>query len=149
MIELHRGGEGEPLVLIHGIGSCWQVWEPVLPALEARHDVLALSLPGYGRSPALEGEPTVPALVDAVERVLDDAGIDAAHLVGNSLGGWIAAELALRGRARTVVAISPAGLWTTRELDYADAVLRASYAGARRVAPFADRIVASGLGRRL
>ena len=51
-IGLHhrRAGEGEPLVAIHGIGSSWQVWNPVLPALEERHDVLALSLPGYGES---------------------------------------------------------------------------------------------------
>ena len=47
-LEHRRGGEGEPLVAIHGIGSCWQVWKPVLPALEEQHDVLALSLPGYG-----------------------------------------------------------------------------------------------------
>ena len=49
-LEHRRSGEGEPLVAIHGIGSCWQVWNPVLPALEEHHDVLAISLPGYGKS---------------------------------------------------------------------------------------------------
>ncbi len=111
---------------IHGIGSTWQVWEPVLPTLEARHDVLSLSLPGFGESPALVGQPTVPALVDSVEDAMDAAGIARAHLVGNSLGGWITAELAARGRARSVAAICPAGLWTPREMRYATTVLNSS-----------------------
>jgi pimeloyl-ACP methyl ester carboxylesterase len=84
----------------------------VLDRLERGHEVLAMSLPGYGESPPLEEEPTVPALVDAVERELDSAGWDTAHIVGNSMGGWITAELAARGRARSGVAIDPAGLWT-------------------------------------
>ncbi len=134
---------------IHGIGSTWQVWSPVLPALEERHDVLALSLPGYGESAPMAGEPTVPALVDAVEQALDAAELDAPHLVGNSLGGWIAAELAARGRARTVVAISPAGMYTRKELSYTTAVLRSSYAAAQRLAPHAERVAATAAGRRL
>jgi pimeloyl-ACP methyl ester carboxylesterase len=148
-IDYHRGGADEPLVAIHGIGSAWQAWSPVLPALEARHDVLALSLPGYGRSAPLPAEPTVPALTDAVERSMDAAGLDAAHLAGNSLGGWIAAELAKRGRARSVVALSPAGLWTPRELRYTVAVLRASRAGARVLARRADAAVATPVRRRV
>jgi pimeloyl-ACP methyl ester carboxylesterase len=47
----YRGGEGEPLVLIHGIGSRWQMWEPVLEGLVAHRDVIALDLPGFGVSP--------------------------------------------------------------------------------------------------
>lgn len=150
-IALHhrRAGEGEPLVAVHGIGSTWQVWKPVLPALEERHDVLALSLPGYGESPPVAGEPTVPALVDAVEEAMDTAGLETAHIVGNSLGGWIAAELAARGRARTVVATSPAGMWTGKELKYSRAVLRSSFAAAQRLAPHAERITATAAGRRL
>ena len=148
-LEHRRAGEGEPLVAIHGIGSCWQVWNPVLPALEARHDVLALSLPGYGMSEPVAGEPTVPALVDSVEKAMDAIGWDTAHLVGNSMGGWISAELAARGRARTVVATSPAGMWTAKELRYSRAILRQSYATAQRLAPHAERITATAAGRRL
>jgi pimeloyl-ACP methyl ester carboxylesterase len=149
-IGLHhrRAGEGEPLVAIHGIGSSWQVWNPVLPTLEEHHDVLALSLPGYGESAPVEGEPTVPALVDSVEEAMDAAGLDTAHLVGNSLGGWIAAELAARGRATSVVATSPAGMWTDKELSYSRTVLRQSYAAAQRLAPHAERITATAAGRR-
>jgi pimeloyl-ACP methyl ester carboxylesterase len=47
----HRGGSGEPIVLIHGIGSQWQVWGPVLPRLETERDVIAVDLPGFGASP--------------------------------------------------------------------------------------------------
>ena len=72
--------------------------------------MLALSLPGYGKSAPVAGEPTVTALVDAVEEAMDAAGWDTAHIVGNSMGGWIAAELAARGRARTMVGTSPAGM---------------------------------------
>lgn len=144
-----RAGEGEPLVAIHGIGSCWQVWNPVLPALEERHDVLALDLAGYGQSAPVAGEPTVPALVDSVEDAMDAAGLETAHLVGNSMGGWIAAELAARGRARTVVATSPAGMWTAKELKYSRAVLRRSHSAAQRLAPYAEQITATAAGRRL
>jgi pimeloyl-ACP methyl ester carboxylesterase len=133
----HRGGEGEPLVLIHGIGSSWRVWKPVLPRLERRHEVLALSLPGYGESPPVEGEPSVPALTDAVERELDATGWDTAHIAGNSLGGWITAELAARGRARSGIAIDPAGLWTPKELAYSRRSLRSTYWTTRLLAPIA------------
>jgi pimeloyl-ACP methyl ester carboxylesterase len=139
----HRGGSGEPLVLVHGIGSSWRAFTPILRSLEARHDVLAVSLPGYGDSPALPGEPSVPALADAVEAELDVAGFDAPHVVGNSLGGWIAAELARRGRARSVVGLSPAGLWTPRELAYANRSLRTTLRVARALAPHADRLMRS------
>jgi pimeloyl-ACP methyl ester carboxylesterase len=125
------------------------VWKPVLPALEARHDVLAISLPGFGESAPLDREPTVPALADAVEEELDAAGMETAHLAGNSLGGWLSAELARRGRARSVVAISPAGLWTPKELDFALRSLEASYASARRLAPYAGRLARSPVLRAL
>src|SRR5450631_449941 len=101
------------MVLLHGITNSWRIWLPVLPALESEHDVLALTLAGhYGAAPLPAGvTASVSALTDAAERALDEAGFDAAHLVGNSLGGWIAFELAKRGRAASVVALSPAGGW--------------------------------------
>ena len=89
----------------------------MLALLERSFDFLALDMPGFGRSPALpaEVEPTPEALADAVEAAMDAAGFTSAHLAGNSLGGWVALELARRGRARTVTAISPAGLANKRE----------------------------------
>ena len=107
-----RGGTGEPLVLIHAFSGTRRLWDPLLADLERSFDVLAVSLAGHVDGPALGAAPIcVASLVDAVERDLDAAGFETAHLVGNSLGGWIAFELAIRGRARSVVALSPAGGW--------------------------------------
>jgi pimeloyl-ACP methyl ester carboxylesterase len=86
---------------------------PSREALERDHDVLAVNLAGHVGGPEIEAGTgaSLPALIDAVERDMDSAGMQSADLVGNSLGGWIALELAARGRARTVVALSPAGGW--------------------------------------
>jgi pimeloyl-ACP methyl ester carboxylesterase len=110
----HRTGSGEPLVLLHGFTGTWRVWLPVIPELARRFDVFAPTLGGHcGADPWQEGvEPTVASLADAAEAELDSAGIETAHVAGNSLGGWLALELAKRGRARSVVAIAPAGGWT-------------------------------------
>jgi len=145
----HRGGAGEPLVLIHGIGSSWQAWLPVLPALQTRHDVIAVDLPGFGASPPLaSGIPsTVSALTDAVESSLDAAELDRPRVAGNSLGGWIGLELARRGRVRSVVGLSPGGGWNSREAAYARAALAATYAGARRVRSYASALTRTGVGR--
>jgi pimeloyl-ACP methyl ester carboxylesterase len=122
----HRGGAGEPLVLIHGIGSFFQVWEPVLPALEAEREVIAIDLPGFGASAVLDGgrEPHPVALAAAVAAFLDELGLADAHIAGNSLGGWVALELAKLGRARSVCALSPAGFWNRAERTYATLSLR-------------------------
>jgi pimeloyl-ACP methyl ester carboxylesterase len=108
----HRGGSGEPLVLIHGFSATWRVWEPALALLEPSHDVLALTLGGHVGGPEMAGsEASVPVLADLIERAMDEAGFQTAHIAGNSLGGWLALELGHRGRARSVVALAPAGGW--------------------------------------
>jgi alpha-beta hydrolase superfamily lysophospholipase len=113
--DQYRGGSGEPLVLLHGIQASWKVWQPVLPILSRSHDVLAPTLPGHLDGPPLElGAPvSIGAIADGVEQILDANGIATAHLVGNSLGGWLAIELGRRDRARSVVGLSPAGGWTS------------------------------------
>ena len=110
---IRRGGSGEPMVLIHGFSATGMAWEPIREKLEASFDVLIVNLAGHVGGPELgEGaEVSVDALVDAVERDMDAAEFPQAHLVGNSLGGWIALELAKRGRALSVVAVAPAGGW--------------------------------------
>jgi pimeloyl-ACP methyl ester carboxylesterase len=101
-------------VLLHGINASWRIWRPVLTALEAEHDVLALTLAGHRGGALLENSDlvSIDALADGVETALDAIEIDSAHFVGNSLGGWLAVELGRRGRARSVVAFSPAGGWS-------------------------------------
>jgi pimeloyl-ACP methyl ester carboxylesterase len=125
-VDHHRGGSGSPLVLIHGIGHTWRAWKPMLPLLEEHFEVLAVDLPGFGRSaPFPPGVDSTPeALADAVEDELGRAGFERAHLAGNSLGGWVGLELARRGRAETVTAISPAGLQHRRERDWGAGILR-------------------------
>jgi pimeloyl-ACP methyl ester carboxylesterase len=146
----HRGGTGEPLVCLHGFMDTWRTWELVLPALERRHDVLAMTLPGHAGGPALDGEISFDSLVDAVERAMDTAGFDVAHLVGNSLGGFIAMQLAARGRARSVVALAPAGGWAVGDDSYRDllAFQRQLHDQVRQSAAHADAIAATAEGRR-
>lgn len=111
----HRGGSGEPMVLLHGFTNDWQAWTVLLPRLEEHFDVFAPTLPGhFGGEPFAAGAPvTVSAMTDMLERQLDEQGIEKAHLVGNSLGGWLSLDLALRGRALSVVGLCPAGGWET------------------------------------
>lgn len=146
----HRGGSGTPLLLLHGVGGTWTAWKPVLPMLEARHDVLAPSLLGHGGAvPLTDGvAPTLDALVDGVEAELDRAGIETAHVVGNSLGGWLAIELARRGRARSLVLFSPAGAWNSqRHIEAVALGIRLTIAALSRLAPFADVVAASSFVR--
>ena len=146
----HRGGEGSPLVLLHGFMDTWRVWELVLPTLERHHDVLAPTLPGHAGGPPLDGEPSAAQMVDAVERAKDEAGFETAHVAGNSMGGFAALALAARGRARSVVAFAPAGGWGAGDGSWR--VLLASQARmheqAKATAPHAQAIVASAEGRR-
>ncbi|MGH3432943.1 MAG: alpha/beta fold hydrolase [Thermocrispum sp.] len=123
----YRAGIGTPLLLLHGVGGTWRVWGPVLPDLERAHEVFAPTLPGHcGAEPLADGVvPSIGALVDGVEDALDRAGLERVHVVGNSLGGWIALELARRGRARSVVVFGSAGAWRSqRRLKVLAAQLR-------------------------
>jgi pimeloyl-ACP methyl ester carboxylesterase len=116
---VHIAGQGSPLVLLHGLGGTWEIWRPVLERLEERHRVVALTLPGHDGGPAYAGtgDATVAGLADQVIAALRAEGIESAHVAGNSLGGWLAIELARRGFARSVTAFSPAGAWRSAE-DY-------------------------------
>src|SRR3954453_19570705 len=93
----YRGGSGPPLVCLHGFTGTWRTWELVLPTLERHHDVLAPTLLGHAGGPPLHGELSDALLPDAIERAMDDAGFETAHIVGNSIGGYVALHLAARG----------------------------------------------------
>jgi pimeloyl-ACP methyl ester carboxylesterase len=144
---------GDPLVLIHGFSATRNVWQPLLESLERDHQVLAVNLAGHvGGSELLDGsDVSVGALVDAVERDMDAAGFETAHLVGNSLGGWIALELAKRGRARSVVAIAPAGGWEpgTREEQRLRLLFKRNHKMSSRMLPRLERMMRRPRLRRL
>ncbi|WP_182376763.1 alpha/beta hydrolase [Nocardioides sp. WS12] len=105
--------EKPPLVLLHGVTMSARAWDQVIPLLTDRHEVVALTALGHHGGQAADGPVRVSDLVDNAERQLDDLGWDRPHLAGNSLGGWMAVELARRGRASSVCALSPAGFWAT------------------------------------
>ena len=145
-----RAGVGPVLVLLHPLGADRRVWEPVMGRLAAERDVIALDLPGFGGSPALSshghGPPTPAALAAAVAEFLPAIAPGGPHHVaGNSLGGWVALELAANGHARSVTAIAPAGLWP-EPLAPKRGLARGL---ARAIRPGLPVLVRSAAGRRL
>ena len=146
----HRGGSGPPLVCLHGFTDTWRTWELVLPELERHHEVLAPALLGHAGGPPLEGELDGELIPDAIERAMDEAGFATAHIVGNSLGGYVALQLAARGRAESVVALAPAGGWdpddgAPREMLWGFVTMQQAVMAA---APHAEAIMATSEGRR-
>src|SRR6476469_4398942 len=101
-LHVHRVGAGEPLVLLHGLGESHIGWRPVIDALSQEYDVIAVDLPGFGRSPALPAavSPTAVNLAAAVNRTLDALGVGAYHVAGYSLGARVAIHLADSDRVR-------------------------------------------------
>nr|WP_090345932.1 alpha/beta hydrolase [Mycolicibacterium malmesburyense]CRL78503.1 alpha/beta hydrolase [Mycolicibacterium malmesburyense] len=106
-------GSGEPLLLLHPFMMSQNVWKKVAPLIadSGRYEVLAPTLPGHNGGVKGHRFLDTKELADDVERRMDALGWDTAHIVGNSLGGWVAFELERRGRARTLTGIAPAGGW--------------------------------------
>jgi len=154
-IRYTRIGAGDPLVLVHGLGSRREAWDPVLPRLTPHRDVLALDLPGFGTSPGpapvdAAGRVTVETLAGAVAGLLHGlglAGADRPHLAGFSLGGGIALELGRRGLARSVTAFAPVGFWALPGRLWCQTCLRGIRGGARRAAPVLPAVLATTAGR--
>jgi pimeloyl-ACP methyl ester carboxylesterase len=146
----HRGGQGPPLLCVHGFIDTWRTWELVLPRLERQYEVLAPTLPGHAGGPPLPDEPGSTDLVEGIERAMDEAGWETAHVVGNSLGGYVSLQLASRGRARSVVAFAPAGGWEDGDpiVEERFEHFRLTRELAKAAVPFADEAVSVPEGRR-
>jgi pimeloyl-ACP methyl ester carboxylesterase len=101
------------LVLLHGLGNSSHFFDNLRPALDARYRVHAVDLPGHGpAATGLTAEEAAPAaMARLVVAALERDGVVAPHLVGFSLGGWVALEMAASGYGRSVVALAPPGLW--------------------------------------
>lgn len=128
----------------------WTAWRPVLPSLQARHEVLALTLPGHDGGPDLSHCPvTIATLADQIEGLLDRAGVGSAHVAGSSLGGWLTLELARRGRTLSATALAPVGLLDADEVRRLTARLRSEQATARRLLPVARLFARTAAGRAL
>lgn len=144
LTPVHRGGAGQPLLLLHGIGAIWRAWSPVLPYLEPHHALIVPTLHGHAGGPPLgeDVEPSIQALADGIEEELDRLGLQKVHIAGNSLGGWIGIELARRGRAQSLVLLSPAGAWRSpRRIKVTTAGVRFSLGAIARYSHRAEAIV--------
>lgn len=110
-------GEGEPLVFIHGLSGCWQNWLENIPHFAKTRRVIALDLPGFGASPMPTEKISINGYAAVVDQLLDQLDIGEAAIVGNSMGGFIGAELAIEFATRVdrLVLVSAAGL-TTAEM---------------------------------
>jgi pimeloyl-ACP methyl ester carboxylesterase len=106
-------GSGQPLVLLHPFMMSQHVWKRVAPQIAdtGRYEVFAPTMAGHNGGPRAPFFLGSTALADDIERRMDALGWGTAHIVGNSLGGWVAFELERRGRARTLTGIAPAGGW--------------------------------------
>lgn len=110
-------GEGPPMLFVHGLSGSWPNWLEQLPIFAADRRVLAIDLPGFGSSPMPDREITISGYARLLDRLLGELGIDAAAVVGNSMGGFIAAELAIAypQRVERLVLVSAAGISTYDE----------------------------------
>lgn len=109
-------GDGPPLVFVHGLSGCWPNWLEQMAVFASRNRVLALDLPGFGHSPGRAGEISMHGYAALLEELLGSLGMNDVALVGNSMGGLIAAEAAASfpQRVRRLVLVSPAGIATYR-----------------------------------
>jgi 4,5:9,10-diseco-3-hydroxy-5,9,17-trioxoandrosta-1(10),2-diene-4-oate hydrolase len=119
VIELGDSAPARPaLVFVHGLSGSWPNWLEQLPVFAEDHRVIALDLPGFGRSPMPPGgEVSIAGYADLIDALLEQLGVESAAIVGNSMGGFIAAELAIRHprRVERLVLVSPAGISTHQD----------------------------------
>ena len=146
-IAYDRVGTGPPLLLVHGLGMCKEVWRPVLPLLAREREVVAVDLPGFGASPP--GPRTVEGLAGALAELVAGLGLERPHVAGNSLGGGVALTMGAAGTARTVCALSPIGFVAGREKAYGRAVLAGTRRLSAAIAPLAPTLARNAVMRAL
>lgn len=149
-LSYERLGSGPPLVLLHGVGHRRQAWTSVVDRLTPYREVILVDLPGHGQSPPFElaGRTVVQALEQEMIRFFDHIGLDKPHVAGNSLGGRLALECGVRGRASTVTALSPAGFWRdARDFGYTKFVFQAMQTLGQGLRPHAPLLAQHWLGR--
>jgi pimeloyl-ACP methyl ester carboxylesterase len=105
-------GSGPPMIFIHGLSGCWQNWLENIPHFAREHRVIAVDLPGFGRSEMPADPISVNRYADTIDALMGELDIDSAQIVGNSMGGFVGAELAISHPARVqrLVLVAAAGL---------------------------------------
>jgi pimeloyl-ACP methyl ester carboxylesterase len=108
----YGAGEGPPVVFIHGLAGCWQNWLENLPAAGEHRRVVALDLPGFGNSEMPAGDISITNYAETVDAVCEQLELGPVAAVGNSMGGFTAAELAIRHpeRVERLVLVDAAGI---------------------------------------
>ena len=113
-------GDQDPVVLVHGLGGQWQNWLENIPRLAQERRVLALDLPGFGLTPEPSGgEISIPGYGRTVDAFCEKLGLGKVDMVGNSMGGFVAAEVAIQfpGRLSRLVLVSAAGITSADTLQ--------------------------------
>jgi pimeloyl-ACP methyl ester carboxylesterase len=139
-------GEGSPILFVHGLSGAWQNWLETLPHFARTHRVIALDLPGFGASPMPPWQISIPSYGRFVRDFCERVGIDRCSLVGNSMGGFIATEVAITDPERVdeLTLVSAAGVtWARARREPAAVVARMG----RAAAPVLLRFHMSGIKR--
>jgi pimeloyl-ACP methyl ester carboxylesterase len=152
MSEFVMVSDKPPLVLLHPLLLSAKVWQDVVPLLSSYHEVFTPTAIGHCGGPPMRHHPIrIWDVIDAAEEYLNEQDLQRPHLAGNSMGGYVALELARRGRAATVCALSPAGFWSSGDGSWGRAVnkLHRITAACRLTGPVAPLVFRSAAARRL
>jgi pimeloyl-ACP methyl ester carboxylesterase len=139
-------GEGPPLLFVHGLSGCWQNWLENIPHFARSHRVLAVDLPGFGASPMPHWEISIPNYGRFLRDFCERLAVERCSLVGNSMGGFIATELAISDPERVddLALVSAAGItWARARREPAEMLARMG----RAAAPLALRFQMSAIRR--
>jgi len=144
-----RRGSGKRLLLLHGLGGTWRSWRPVLNDLAAERSVIAVDLPGFGKTPPLRGEVSIATLADAVTEFLDAHKLIGIDVAGSSMGARLALELARRGVVGATVSLDPGGFWEGWQKTYFAATIGLSIRLIRLLQPVMPLFTGNPVGRTL
>lgn len=142
-----RTGGGQPLLLVHGLGGNLHSWSTVAADLARHREVIALDLPGHGRSPSEPDSGTFAGLARSLDEWLEREGLVGVDMVGSSMGARLVLEMARRRKAGAVVALDPGGFWRGWERTFFRTTIAASIALVRALRPALPALAGNAIGR--
>ena len=142
-----RTGRGKPLLLVHGLGATCGSWDTISPALSRDREIIALDLPGHGKTPEEADSGTFEGLARSLDDWLEAETLTGIDMVGSSLGGRLVLEMARRGQTGAVVALDPGGFWQGWERTFFKATITPSIALVRALRPALSAITGNVAGR--
>ena len=142
-----RTGRGKPLLLVHGLGATCDSWDTISPALSEVREVIAVDLPGHGKTREEADSGTFEGLARSLDEWLGAENFTGVDMVGSSLGARLVLEMARRGRAGAVVALDPGGFWQGWERTFFKTTITPSVALVRALRPALSAITGNVAGR--